>query len=101
MHILPSSPQAIDQALGILSRGGVVAHATETCYGLACDLTNPEALERLFAIKERPKDQPVSALFPSVAEAKKYVVWNEEAEKLAQKFLPGPLRLIFPLRTNT
>lgn len=99
--VLPSSPQAIDQALVILSRGGVVAHATETCYGLACDLTNPKAVERLFAIKERTKDQPVSALFPSVTEAKKYVVWDEEAEKLAQKFLPGPLTLILLLRTDT
>lgn len=98
--VLSSSPQAIDQALEVLSRGGIIAHATETCYGLACDLTNPEAVWRLFAIKERPTDQPVSALFPSIEEAKKYVVWNEEAEKLAQQFLPGPLTLILPLHPD-
>ncbi|MDD4287016.1 MAG: L-threonylcarbamoyladenylate synthase [Candidatus Peribacteraceae bacterium] len=98
--VLPPSPQAIDQALNILSSGGIVAHATETCYGFACDLTNPEAVARLFAIKKRPKDQPVSALFPSVAEAKKYVSWNDRAEELAVRHLPGPLTLILPRHSN-
>lgn len=88
------------EALKILKTGGVIAHATETCYGLACDLTSPQAVEKLFAIKERPADQPVSALFSSVDEAKKYVKWNDEAEELARKHLPGPLTLILPLRND-
>jgi len=96
--VLPPSPQAIDQALNILSSGGIVAHATETCYGFACDLTNPAAVEKLFAIKNRPADQPVSALFPSIKEAKKYVSWNDRAEGLAQSHLPGPLTLILPIK---
>jgi len=83
--------------LEILAQGGIVAHATETCYGLACDLTNPKAVEKLFQIKERAFDQPVSALFPTIEEAKKFVEWNDEAEKLAREFLPGPLTLILPL----
>ena len=86
------------EAIHILKRGGVVAHATETCYGLACDLANPAAVAKLFAIKQRPLDQPVSALFVSIEEAKKWVEWSDEAEKLAAEFLPGPLTLILPLR---
>jgi L-threonylcarbamoyladenylate synthase len=100
MKILSSSASAIDKALAILKQGGVIAHATETCYGLACDLSNPEAVEKLFRIKKRSEDQPVSALFPSVEEAKKSVEWNDEAEKLAKEFLPGPLTLILPLRQD-
>ena len=94
--VLPVSPQAIDQSLQILSQGGVIAHATETCYGFACDLSNSDAVAKLFAIKGRAADQPVSALFPSVEEAKKYVEWNDRAEALTQKHLPGPLTLILP-----
>ena len=41
---------------------------------------------------------PVSALFASLEEAKKYVEWNDMAEKLAEKYLPGPLTLILPLK---
>jgi len=100
LNILPPSPQALDQALAILRKGGVVAHATETCYGLACDLTNPDAVQRLFIIKQRPSDQPVSALFSSVEEAKKYVQWNDEAEALAKQHLPGPLTLILLIRPD-
>lgn len=100
MQILPPSPQTIAAALSILREGGVVAHATETCYGLACDLTNPDAVWKLFAIKQRPDDQPVSALFPSVEAAKEWVKWSDEAQKLADEFLPGPVTIILPIKTG-
>ncbi len=100
MKILPEGDLGLRAALGIIHAGGVVAHATETCYGFACDLGNPKAVEKLFRIKQRPFDQPVSALFASVDEAKKFAVWNARAEELAQKFLPGPLTLILPLHPD-
>ncbi|MDD5056119.1 MAG: L-threonylcarbamoyladenylate synthase [Candidatus Peribacteraceae bacterium] len=100
MKILSVSSAAIQEVLIALRGGGVIAHATETCYGLACDLTNPAAVRKLFRIKKRSADQPVSALFSSVEEAKKYVEWNNEAEKLAKEFLPGPLTLILRQRSD-
>ncbi len=98
MKILPFSDAALQEALSILQSGGVIAHATETCYGLACDLRQPLAVKKLFAIKQRPENQPVSGLFSSVRDAKKWTVWNEKAEELAKKYLPGPLTLILPVR---
>src|SRR3989338_4667154 len=89
---------SIKKVLCILKNGGVVAHITDTCYGLACDMTNPKAVTKLFEIKHRPISMPVSALFASLEEAKKYVEWNDMAEKLAEKYLPGPLTLILPLK---
>lgn len=100
MHIVSPNTSGIAEALEVLKAGGVVAHATETCYGLACDLRNPEAVKKLFAIKKRPANMPVSALFPSVEDAKKYVVWNDRAEEWAEKALPGPLTLILPMRAD-
>lgn len=96
MKIAPESSEAIQEAVRVLAAGGTVIHATETCYGLACDLTNPQALDRLFAVKHRPDTQPVSALFSSLEEAKKYVVFSEKALSLAQMHLPGPLTLVLP-----
>lgn len=98
MHLLPAT--AINEAVAVLKAGGVIAHATETCYGLACDLGNPDAVSKLFDIKQRPRTQPVSALFASVEQAKEYVEWNEEAERLAALHLPGPLTLILPLKVS-
>ncbi len=100
MEVLPASATGIQRALKVLREGGVVAHATETCYGLACDLANPDAVLKLFTIKNRPLTQPVSALFASLEQAKTYVEWNTEAEELAAKYLPGPLTLILPMKAG-
>lgn len=97
MKILTANKSGLQQAITILMAGGTVAHATETCYGLACDMANTKAVQRLFAIKQRPVHQPVSALFASIEEAKTYVQWNARAEELAQESLPGPLTLILLL----
>ncbi len=94
MEIFPVTDDSILQAAEIIKSGGVVAYATETCYGLACDMTNLDAVKKLFAIKNRPGDMPVSALFSSVDEAKKWVEWDEVAEELAEKYLPGPLTIV-------
>lgn len=99
MLVIPAE-SGMEGALDILRSGGVIAHATETCYGFACDLTNPDAVLKLFAIKNRSADQPVSALFASVDEAKRWVEWNDEAERLAREYFPGPLTLILPLQKD-
>ena len=59
MRILSAST-GVDEVLRIIAEGGVVAHATETCYGLACDISNPDAVQRVFTIKDRPTTQPIS-----------------------------------------
>lgn len=100
MNILPLSDESLQEAIRILSAGGVIAHATETCYGLACDLSNIDAVKKLFTIKQRPGTQPVSALFVSIEQAKEYVEWNERAEELATQYLPGPLTIILPMRAD-
>lgn len=100
MNIVPVSPEAIQQALRILREGGVVAHATETCYGLACDLKNPGAVAKLFAIKQRPLTQPVSALFSSIEEAQTFLEWNEAARSLATAHLPGPLTIVLKAKAG-
>ncbi|MDA1208753.1 MAG: L-threonylcarbamoyladenylate synthase [bacterium] len=91
----------ITEAVRILESGGIVAHATETCYGLACDLSNPAAVAKLFALKQRPEHMPVSALFESVDQTKQYIEWNDPAQKLADEYLPGPLTIILRAKDNT
>lgn len=100
MKIVAPDAAGIVQAVALLKVGGVIAHATETCYGLACDLSNQKAVDKLFAIKARPANQPVSVLFASVDQAKKYVQWNDEAERLAKEHLPGPVTLILRFRED-
>ena len=49
-----SSPNAITEAVKILTSGGVVVYPTDTLYGLGADALNPEAVEKISIIKRRP-----------------------------------------------
>lgn len=100
MKIIPESPEALAEAVEILRSGGTVIHATETCYGLTCDLTNEDAVKDLFDVKKRPEDQPVSALFTSLESARTYVEVSPKAEELFLKHLPGPLTIVLPKKND-
>lgn len=100
MQMLPFSPEAMTLALSIIEKGGVVAHPTETCYGFACDLSNKEAVEKLFAIKKRPISHPVSGLFATVNDVTHYVEWGVKAYEISRQHLPGPLTVIVPIKAD-
>ena len=58
--LLPAEdPQTPALAADILRRGGLVAIPTETVYGLGADGLNPEAVDKIFAAKGRPGDNPL------------------------------------------
>ena len=47
------------EAVKTLKAGGVILHASDTVWGLACDASNPEAVAKLRAIKGRDKGTPI------------------------------------------
>ena len=83
------------QAIALLKNGDVVAIPTETVYGLAVDATNEAAIRQIYAIKQRPTDNP---LIVHIADANQVANWAAEfpplAQKLAQGFWPGPFTLV-------
>ena len=74
--------------------GKVLVFPTETSYGLGCDATNQESVNKIFKIKGRSDDKPLLVVVDSIETAKKYLVWNETLEKLAKKYWPGPLTIV-------
>lgn len=74
--------------------GKTVVFPTETSYGLGCDATNKQAVEKIFSIKSREQRKPLLVVVPNVEMAKKYLKWNEVSEKVAQKYWPGPLTMV-------
>lgn len=94
MKILTDDQAAIQAAAKHILAGGVVAHATETCYGLTCDPYNPAALALLFNLKQRPIGQPVSVLVANPAQAQTIVEWNAQAQALSAQYWPGALTII-------
>ena len=90
-------PEAVRQAARVLRKGGLVAFATETVYGLGADATQNDAVARIFEAKGRPAFNPLIVHAHDIASARKCVsAWPDEAQLLADKFWPGPLTLVLP-----
>ncbi|HEV7536585.1 MAG TPA: L-threonylcarbamoyladenylate synthase, partial [Acidimicrobiia bacterium] len=87
----------VAEAVAVLRRGGLVAFPTETVYGLGADANNPAAVERLFAVKGRPRSHPVIVHLGDPMALKEWASEvPAEAWALAEAFWPGPLTLILP-----
>lgn len=83
------------QAADALACGHLVAFPTETVYGLGADGLSSEAVQRIFQVKARPADHPVILHVGSIAAAQALAKdWPRQAQRLAERFWPGPLTLI-------
>ena len=78
-NIRPADTSAIEDAAGILRRGGLVAFPTETVYGLGADATNDNAVAAIFAAKERPRFNPLIVHVADMAAAKRFVEFSPVA----------------------
>lgn len=89
--------EQLTEAAEILRSGGLVAFPTETVYGLGANALDAAASAKIYAAKGRPSDNPLIAHISSMEELPAIVKEIPEAgRKLAEKYWPGPLTLIFP-----
>jgi L-threonylcarbamoyladenylate synthase len=87
---------AIADAVRILAAGGLVAFPTETVYGLGADATGGRAVARLYEAKGRPAFNPLISHVADRAAAAAIARFDADAQRLAEKFWPGPLTLVLP-----
>lgn len=86
-----------DEAGRLLNRRGVIAVPTESFYALAVNPFQEAALSRLFAVKQRPPENPVLLLVDGQAMLTQVVAAiPDAARRLMARFWPGPLTIIFP-----
>lgn len=96
--LLPTSdPSAIHRAVEILRRGGLVAFPTDTVYGVAAGITNPEGIDRLYEAKARSTNKAIAVLIGEVAQLGQLTPGlTPTAQRLAERFWPGALTLVVP-----
>jgi len=82
------------EAENALKEGKIAVYPTETCYGIGCLISARASVGRIYALKKRPKDQPLSVIAANTEMMGEYAVMTGDAEKLAEKFLPGPITLL-------
>jgi len=93
--------RTVSVAAGCLREGGIVAAPTDTLYGLLCDATDEKVLKRLCQIKGRDAGKGFVCLIRNWQMLEKLVEDIPlNAIKLAQKFWPGPLTLIFEAKAH-
>jgi L-threonylcarbamoyladenylate synthase len=63
----------INQALEILKNGGLILYPTDTIWGIGCDATNAEAVEKVFALKGRDKNKTMLVLLHNDNQLASYV----------------------------
>lgn len=89
----------LEQAATLLKGGKVVAIPTETVYGLAAVASNADAVENLFLLKKRPRDNPLIIHLHDAADLANYVESiSPVVQKLAEHFWPGPLTIVLPVK---
>ncbi len=90
-----ANQSAIVHAASLLDAGEVVAFPTETVYGLGADTLNPQAIDKIYKLKDRPADNPLIAHVLDDVQAQTLVNnWDERCAELAKRFWPGPLTLV-------
>ena len=96
IEINPFNPQPrlIAQVVEILKNGGVIAYPTDTTYGIGCSILNKKALERIYRIKQRERNKPVSFICADLSEISHYAQVSNFAFKTMKRFLPGPYTFI-------
>ncbi len=98
-EILAPTAENLIRAGKMIRAGELVAFPTETVYGLGADGLNEEACRKIYAVKERPADKPLTLHVASFAQIEELAEISVAAEKLIAAFLPGPLTVILPKKS--
>jgi L-threonylcarbamoyladenylate synthase len=93
--------EALREAALLIRAGETVAVPTETVYGLAADATDSHAVAGIFTAKGRPSFNPLIVHVADRAMAERLAHFSASATKLADRFWPGPLTLILPVREDS
>jgi len=85
----------------VIKAGGVIVYPTDTFYGLGADPKNPRAIKKIFEIKGRMADQPILLLLSDRSNVNAWATTiTPSAERLMDRFWPGPLTLVFKARPD-
>lgn len=103
----------LQEALRVLRNGGIIVYPTDTVWGIGCDATNAEAVQRIYALKQRKDSKSMLVLLDSPAKLNYYVgevpdtawalleaVRDDEISKSKDLETPKPLTLIYPHARN-
>lgn len=90
----------INKALEVLKNGGVILYPTDTIWGLGCDATNVEAVEKMLKIKNRPAEKSLIVLLDVDSKLQSYIAEVPEVAYDLIEYAENPLTIVFPGAKN-
>jgi len=90
----------LKKAVEVLKSGGVILYPTDTIWGIGCDATNTEAVQRIYKIKEREDSKSMLVLMENPALLERYVDDVPEVAWDLVEITSTPLTIIFPKAKN-
>lgn len=85
----------LEKALQVLLAGGVILYPTDTIWGIGCDATNPEAVEKVYQLKGRAKDKSLIILLENENRLSSYVQEIPEVAYQLIEYAERPLTIIY------
>jgi len=96
IHPVNPDKRTIRRAAYVLSQGGVIVYPTDTVYGIGCDITKKNAIERIVQIKARTLKKPFSFICSDLKHISHYAEVTDSNYRILKRFLPGPYTFILP-----
>ena len=90
----------LDAIVGKLENGGLILYPTDTIWGIGCDATNAEAVERVFELKKRERANPFILLVSSIDMVKNYVEFVHPRVETLLAFHDRPLTIVYDQAVN-
>lgn len=92
----------IEECLAVLKRGGTIVYPTDTVWGIGCDSTNPNAINRIFQIKNRAESKALICLVSDLKMLEQFVENIPNAAYDIIKFSNKPTTIIYdnPIRIS-
>lgn len=85
----------INQCINVLKKGGIILYPTDTIWGIGCDATNEDAVNKIFALKRREKAMSMIVLTDSIAGVERLTGEIPEAAEQLIEAAVNPLTIIY------
>ena len=98
MDIVTCNKSGINQIIDAYEKGQIIVFPTDTVYGIGCNPFNKDSISRIYDIKKRNGEKRFPILGFSKKDLKNIVKFNSKAEKISEKFWPGQITMLLPIR---
>ena len=92
--------EEISNALSVLKRGGIILYPTDTVWGIGCDATNADAIDKIYALKKRQENKALICLVSDFKMLNQYVEEVPEVAYDILKYAAKPTTIVYdkPIR---